>query len=311
MYTKVCTFHYVAPEIITSKNGYTEKVDIWSFGVLLFTMLAGAPPFNADNEREILDLVKAARYEFTPQHVWDDVSDDIKDLIRRCLTVDAKDRIDMFSIMESRCMTKAEEEGAIYTASEKLGRNRSGPSKQGASPAVKAAFSMMAEVITDDQVELLRAVFKQLDTKKTGMVELEDCVDRVKDLVRHNSGSDDLLKILDGGGIIGRVNYLMYLATMTDRRRHLRREAARAVFNNFDIDKNGNISLYEIAQALSTSEEICLTRINTVSYKEVQKIWFEMRVVFYQKPGDTIADREMTFDEFFKELPNSNKDIGF
>ena len=32
-------------------------------------------------------------------------------------------------------------------------------------------------------------------------------------------------------------------------------EAARAVFNNFDIDKNGNISLYEIAQALAKHED--------------------------------------------------------
>merc|ERR1740130_1506185 len=45
MLSKVCTLHYVAPEIVSSDDGYTEKVDIWSLGVLIYTMIAGSPPF--------------------------------------------------------------------------------------------------------------------------------------------------------------------------------------------------------------------------------------------------------------------------
>merc|ERR1719335_306799 len=121
-------------------------------------------------------------------------------------------------------------------------------------------------------------------------------------MIKEVPEAEDLLKLFNSGNISGRVNYLMYLATMTDRRRHLRREAARAVFNNFDIDKNGNISLYEIAQALASTDEISLSKASSVSMKEVQKIWLEMRDVFSLQLTEKADDQEMTFDEFYKKL---------
>lgn len=315
MQTKVCTLHYVAPEILTCADGYTEKVDIWSYGVLLYTMIAGAPPFNAESEMEILNLVKVGKFDYAPASVWSGVEDSTRDLINKCLTGNPEERPTTLGIMDHAAMQRAEADGAVYTASDVLGKSTSSTSvgTPKSSNTVKAAFSMMAEVISDAQVEELRALFKEADEDETGMVELEDTVEKLKEMVQHNSEATqakDLLQLLNQG-ISGRVNYTMYLATMTDRRRHLRREAARAVFNNFDIDKNGNISLYEIAQALASQDHISLTKITNVSAKEVQKIWSEMREVFSTNPSEQLSDREMTFDEFFKQLPKSNMDIGF
>lgn len=44
MLFKVGTPDYIAPEIF-SKAGYTDTVDWWSVGVILFEMLVGYPPF--------------------------------------------------------------------------------------------------------------------------------------------------------------------------------------------------------------------------------------------------------------------------
>ena len=41
----VGTVDYIAPEVFT-KDGYTETVDWWSLGTIMFEMLAGYPPFS-------------------------------------------------------------------------------------------------------------------------------------------------------------------------------------------------------------------------------------------------------------------------
>lgn len=47
MFTHTGTDAYVAPEMISSMF-YNEKIDIWSAGCVLYTMLSGYSPFEAE-----------------------------------------------------------------------------------------------------------------------------------------------------------------------------------------------------------------------------------------------------------------------
>jgi serine/threonine protein kinase len=46
---------YIAPEII-SYMPYGTSVDWWAFGVLLYEMLVGQPPFDGDDEDELFEV---------------------------------------------------------------------------------------------------------------------------------------------------------------------------------------------------------------------------------------------------------------
>lgn len=53
--------YYLAPEILNAD--YDERCDIWSLGVILYILLSAAPPFDGENDKEILKSVKTMKYD--------------------------------------------------------------------------------------------------------------------------------------------------------------------------------------------------------------------------------------------------------
>ena len=71
MKTKIGTAYYMAPEVL--EGVYTEACDMWSVGVIAFTLLCGYPPFNAENEAKLFYKIKTCDYEFFEDD-WSHVS---------------------------------------------------------------------------------------------------------------------------------------------------------------------------------------------------------------------------------------------
>ncbi|OQR81272.1 calcium/calmodulin-dependent protein kinase [Achlya hypogyna] len=84
---------YMAPEVIQGKP-YGKPADIWSTGVIVYTLLCGYPPFHHD---QIHDLQKLFRcicygYYFFDAPYWDDISLEAKDLVSQMLRVPQQER---------------------------------------------------------------------------------------------------------------------------------------------------------------------------------------------------------------------------
>lgn len=47
---------YIAPEILQEQE-YGPSVDWWALGVLMYEMMAGQPPFEADNEDDLFESI--------------------------------------------------------------------------------------------------------------------------------------------------------------------------------------------------------------------------------------------------------------
>ncbi|XP_078403465.1 ribosomal protein S6 kinase alpha-6 isoform X2 [Cetorhinus maximus] len=91
--TPCYTANFVAPEVLM-QQGYDAACDIWSLGVLLYTMLAGYTPFaNGPNDtaEEILLRIGSGKFSLSGGN-WDTVSDAAKDLLSNMLHVDPHQR---------------------------------------------------------------------------------------------------------------------------------------------------------------------------------------------------------------------------
>jgi len=73
------TPEYLAPEIITGE-GHNRSADWWSFGILIYEMLCGIPPFYNENIERMYELIKLAELRF-PRKIK--ISSDAQDIITK------------------------------------------------------------------------------------------------------------------------------------------------------------------------------------------------------------------------------------
>lgn len=87
------TPEYLAPEIIKSK-GHTKAADWWAFGILIFEMLAGYPPFYDDSPVRIYKKIVEGQYEIPVV-----IPPNARDLIQRFLKADCRIRFGCTSVL--------------------------------------------------------------------------------------------------------------------------------------------------------------------------------------------------------------------
>ena len=88
--TMAGSFGYAAPEVML-KQGHGKPVDMWSLGVITYTLLCGYSPFRSENLADLIEECRSGHITFHERY-WKDVSNEAKAFIKRLLKPDPSKR---------------------------------------------------------------------------------------------------------------------------------------------------------------------------------------------------------------------------
>uniref|UniRef100_A0A8C5NDW3 non-specific serine/threonine protein kinase n=1 Tax=Gouania willdenowi TaxID=441366 RepID=A0A8C5NDW3_GOUWI len=106
---------YAAPELFQGKKYDGPEVDVWSLGVILYTLVSGSLPFDGQNLKELREHVLRGKYRI-PFYM----STDCENLIKRFLVLNPAKRGTLEQIMKDRWINAGFEEDELkpYTEPE-------------------------------------------------------------------------------------------------------------------------------------------------------------------------------------------------
>lgn len=285
------TPYYVAPEVLEGK--YKASCDIWSFGVVMFVMLFGYPPFNAGTQGDVAnadDLIFAKiKKGFTPKvkkgyGAWFPeampCSEDAKSLIARCLESDSVSRLSAAECLEHPFFVEKRSSENMSAMLTNL-RDFTGNMKFKA-----RVLAMVGDAFTtSDDKEALSKEFKEMDTDGDGKITKQELVA----FMSKKTQCDDLKQFenlfdsvdYDGDGSL---SYEELMMVAVNRKLMQKEERLWEVFSEIDVNNDGDVSIDEIAKALKIPlddakemiKDVDTNNDGAVQFDEFKKLWVKI-----------------------------------
>ena len=268
------TPYYMAPEVLN--KSYDNKCDIWSCGVILYILLSGRPPFNADHELEIMRLIKIGKYSMTGR-VWEFVSSQAKELIKGMLCYNPKKRLtakqaldhDWFIVTDSQDdpfsnhgqqktsgNQKKEKENHYQLTKQEIQNALANMKTFKVTQKLKQATYayIVTHLLTKAEKKPLARLFSEINQNHNGHLS-EDEMKQAYDKYFGNSIDKEeiskMFKTIDVSGS-GEIEYTEFMLACIPEKVLLTDENMAVVFKIFDEDGSGSICKDEIKEVFST-----------------------------------------------------------
>jgi calcium-dependent protein kinase len=185
MNTKVGTPYYISPDVLS--GSYGQACDLWSAGCILYIMLCGYPPFNGDDDQEIIKNVQKGELIFDED--WDNISKEAIDLIKKLVTKPER-RLTAEEALQHKWFKKnhdnsQKKEIAIQNMSSFKSYMKSAKLQQ-------AALTAIATQASNEDIKELRELFMSLDENGDGSISLAE----LKHGLGQRENGDTLMKLL-------------------------------------------------------------------------------------------------------------------
>ena len=287
MTTKVGTIYYMSPEIL--KGSYDEKCDIWACGVILYTLLAGYPPFNGQSDKDIYNMISQFKYDFN-QPVWKNVSKYAKELIKNMLSP-AKNRYTASEVLSSKWLSvklKKEDDKIKYYLDYKHIEKYKSYNK-----FKQAILTFIASRLSSEESDKIRNIFYSIDVDKKGSITYEEFSNYIINECNIDDISEkqeDIKKAFKSVDIdqSKSIDYTEFLAANLEPNIFLKEEKLKEAFRIFDLDDTGYIKKDDIIRVLKLDK---LNEKDNIANKIIEE-------------NDFDKDGKINFNDFMMTMKN-------
>eukprot|EP00903_Cladosiphon_okamuranus_P005793 g5740.t1 len=277
----VGSLYYVAPEVLG--RSYTKACDCWSIGVIAYMLLAGMPPFMAPTDEGVKLKIKWARVPF-PKEMWDKVSDEAKDFVKKMLMKAPSKRMSADQACAHPWITKhrprqsapakdLEPIPQAQTMAERDVEGEAGGDVKGQSTPLdpelvrrlrnfadfgklkRVAFGVIAHSLTPEEIRALRIEFQAVDVEGRGEISPMDLQKALNK--SDNYTKEEVEKLfeqidLDQDGTIG---FTEFVAASLHEGHVKKDENLRLAFDRLDADDTGKITLDNLLEFIGASSD--------------------------------------------------------
>ena len=241
------TIYYIAPEVFM--NNYNEKADIWSCGIILYTMLCGHPPFCGNKENTIKSKILHSKLVF-PSKEFKTVSKEAIEYIKTLLSYNPEDRPTAEEALNNKWLKSMISHGnnklSEYIISNLI-KFRTTLGLQ------KATVSFLTNQISiNEEIKKLKEEFDKIDVDKDGEIskdELIKCLETIYPSQEAVLRANAIFKEIDFNND-GSINFSEFLTVNIQKEKLLNEETLDKAFRMFDLDGNGYITIDELKKTM-------------------------------------------------------------
>ena len=225
-------------------NGeYDQKCDVWSCGVILYVMLSGKPPFNGRNDKTIFKRIVSGKLRF-PSKEWKNISSEAKELIKKMLTRNPKERPSAEEIFNDPWVQNRSRDLVSDNIITPLALNNLSAFKATRMLQQATLGFIASHLISAQETEELRKAFISIDTDGDGKLSREE-LEKGYSKAKIKIDIDHILKTCDADGN-GFIDYSEFITATLNWEKSLSAKRLEEAFKAYDTDASGTITMDEL-----------------------------------------------------------------
>ncbi|XP_027333838.1 calcium-dependent protein kinase 9-like isoform X4 [Abrus precatorius] len=200
-----------------------------------------------ETEKGIFNAILQGHIDFE-SHPWPSISNSAKDLVRKMLIKDPKKRITSAQVLEHPWLKEGGNASDKPIDSAVLSRMKQ---FRAMNKLKKLALKVIAENLSEEEIQGLKAMFTNMDTDKSGTITYEELKAGLQRLGSKLTEAEvkQLMEAADVDGN-GTIDYIEFITATMHRYRLERDEHLYKAFQYFDKDGSGYITKDELETAM-------------------------------------------------------------